>query len=85
MLYTVLYMPSTRTQIYLTAEQRKRLDQRGRRTGAGLAHMIREAVDAYLTDDAADVEPALNETFGRLPELQVPVREEWERGADPRR
>jgi predicted DNA-binding protein len=78
-------MASTRTQIYLTDEQRRRLDERGRRTGAPLARMIREAVDGYLGDDSADVEAALEETFGALPNLQVPSRDEWERDASPGR
>lgn len=85
MLYTVLYMPSTRTQIYLTDDQRRRLDARGRRTGAPMARMIREAVDAYLTDDRPDVQAALDETFGTLPDLELPSRDEWDRDADPAR
>ena len=48
MLYTLLYMAATRTQIYLTAEQRQRLDERGSQNGLGLAEMIRQAVDGYL-------------------------------------
>jgi hypothetical protein len=72
-------MPSTRTQIYLTNEQRRLLDIRGRRTGAPLARMIREAVDTYLADDQPDVQAALDATFGALPELEVPPREEWNR------
>jgi hypothetical protein len=79
MLYTVLYMPSTRTQIYLTDDQRRRLDLRGRRTGAPLARMIREAVDTYLADDEPDVGAALDESFGTLPDLEVPPRDEWDR------
>jgi predicted DNA-binding protein len=82
MLYTALYMASTRTQIYLTDDQRRRLDERGRRTGAPLARMIREAVDDYLGDDAPDVEAALNATFGALPDLELPPRDEWESDAD---
>jgi predicted DNA-binding protein len=82
-MYAVLYMASTRTQIYLTDEQRRRLDARGRRTGAPMARLVREAVDAYLSDDTADLESALNETFGSLPDLEVPGRNEWERGTDP--
>jgi hypothetical protein len=78
-------MPSTRTQIYLTADQRRQLDARGRRTGAPLARMIREAVDGYLADDRPDTEEALDETFGTLPDLELPSREEWDRGTDPRR
>ena len=85
MLYTALYMASTRTQIYLTEDQRRRLDAKGRRTGAPLARMIREAVDVYLADDRPDADAALDETFGTLPELELPTRDEWDRGADPGR
>ena len=85
MLYTVLYMPSTRTQIYLTDDQRRRLDARGRRTGASMARLIREAVDAYLADGAPDTQAALDETFGTLLDLEIPDRSEWARDADPDR
>lgn len=78
-LYSVLYMPSTRTQIYLTTDQRKRLDARARRTGAPLAKVIREAVDAYLAESPQDMDTALNEAFGALPDLVVPSRDEWDR------
>ncbi len=75
-------MASTRTQIYLTDEQRRRLDVRGRQTGAPMARMIREAVDAYLADDHPDVDVVLEETFGALPLLTVPSRDEWATSAD---
>ena len=78
-------MASTRTQIYLTDEQRRRLDAKGRTTGAPLARMIREAVDVYLGDDRPDTDAILDETFGMLPDLELPSRDEWERGADPGR
>jgi predicted DNA-binding protein len=78
-------MPSVRTQIYLTEDQRRRLDARGRRTAAPMARLIREAVDAYLADDQPDVQAALDETFGTLPDLQVPSRDEWNRDQDPAR
>jgi predicted DNA-binding protein len=78
-------MASTRTQIYLTDDQRRKLDARGRRTGAPLARMIREAVDAYLVDDRPDAQAALDETFGTLPDLDAPSRDEWDRDADPGR
>ena len=79
MLYTVLYMASRRTQIYLTAEQRKRLDERRRRERRTLAELVREAVDAYLADRSVDPATALDSTFGALPKLEVPSRDEWER------
>lgn len=47
--------------------------------------MIREAVDAYVSDMAPDAQVALNDTFGALPGLELPDRDEWERGADPGR
>ena len=78
-------MASTRTQIYLTDDQRRGLDARGRRTGAPMARMIREAVDAYLANDRPDAQAALDETFGALPDLQLPNRDEWDRDADPGR
>lgn len=84
-LYIALYMPSTRTQIYLTDDQRRLLDARGRRTGAPLARMIREAVDVYLADDRPDPDEALDDTFGTLPGLELPARNEWDRGPNPGR
>ncbi len=81
MAYTVLYMPSIRTQIYLTPEQRRRLDERGKREGRSLAALVRDALDVFLSADAAvDREGALSSTFGTLPTLQVPSRDEWDRG-----
>jgi predicted DNA-binding protein len=76
---TALYMPSTRTQIYLTDDQRRKLDERARSQGWTLAHVIREAVDEYLADPP-DAEEALNATFGSLPDLTVASRDEWDRG-----
>ena len=85
LMYTALYMPSTRTQIYLTDDQRRQLDARGKRTGAPMARMIREAVDAYLADDRPDLDAVLDETFGSLPDMELPSREEWDRDSDPGR
>lgn len=85
LLYTVLYMVATRTQIYLTAEQRRLLDARGRATGSPLAKMIRDAVDAYLVDESPDLGDALEQTFGSLPELDLPSRGEWPADAHPGR
>ncbi len=73
-------MAATRTQIYLTREQRQRLDELGRREGKTLAALIREAVDAYLARSGPDPERALASTFGALPDLEVPSRDEWDRG-----
>jgi predicted DNA-binding protein len=79
MLYTALYMTTTRTQIYLDDEQRRRLDERSRHQGRSMASLVREAVDAYLAV-MPDADVALDQTFGALPDLVVPSRDEWERG-----
>jgi Arc/MetJ-type ribon-helix-helix transcriptional regulator len=88
MLYTALYMAtSTRTQVYLTAEQRRQIDELRARDGRTLAEVVRAALDEYLTThgrDAAERERTetqriLDETFGSMPELQVPSRDEWDR------
>ncbi len=79
MLYTALYMAATRTQIYLTEEQRARLDALGRRDGKPLAALVRDAVDEYLDHSAPDADAALEATFGALPDLVVPSRDEWDR------
>jgi len=50
-----------------------------------MARTIREAVDAYLVDDRPDLQAALDDTFGTLPELELPGRDEWERDPDPAR
>lgn len=73
---------ATRTQIYLTKEQRERLDEVARREEASLAEVIRRAVDQYLDRPSNDLEAALAATAGALPDLQVPSRDEWDRGFD---
>jgi predicted DNA-binding protein len=77
-------MAATRTQIYLTAEQRRRLDELTVERGASLAQLVREALDAYLEAQKPDLEAALAATFGALPDLEVPSRDEWDRGRPPR-
>ncbi len=69
-MYTLLYM-STRTQIYLTEEQRQHLDERAAREGRTLAELIREAVDLYLAA-GPDVADALASTFGAAPDFTLP-------------
>jgi hypothetical protein len=76
----LLYMAATRTQVYLTASQRRRLDQRRRAEGKSLAQVVRDAIDAYLDQPAGDPETALRASFGASPGLDVPPRDEWDRG-----
>jgi predicted DNA-binding protein len=71
-------MASTRTQIYLTRDQRRRLDELGQADGRTLAALVREAIDRYL-EASPDAEETLTETFGSLPDLEVPPRSEWDR------
>src|SRR5258708_30439226 len=79
MLYTVLYMASTRTQIYLTAEQRAAIDSKMEREGKSLAWIVREALDQYLAPKPGDIDAILNRTFGTIPDLKVPPRSECDR------
>jgi hypothetical protein len=72
--------PATRTQVYFTREQRRRLDERARRERKTLAQVVRDAVDVYLEDERAPVDEVLKATFGSMPELEVPPRSEWDRG-----
>lgn len=72
-------MSATRTQIYLTAEQRHRIDQAAAREGVTMAELIRRALNDYLGDDV-DASTALAATFGAEPSASVPSRDEWQRG-----
>lgn len=76
MLYVACCMPQ-RTQIYLSDEQRARLDAAANRDGVTMAEMVRRAIDAYLLR-----EDDLAATFGTAPGLSktVPGRDEWDRG-----
>ncbi len=71
-------MAATRTQIYLTHEQRLRLDVLREETGAPLAELIRLAVDDYLEAQRGNLAPTLEATFGAAPDFAVPARAEWE-------
>ncbi|MFZ0013999.1 MAG: CopG family transcriptional regulator [Acidimicrobiia bacterium] len=70
---------STRTQIYLTDEQRRRIDELASAQGLTMAEIIRRAVDGYLSEQA-DPRAALAATFGSAPDLEVPSRADWDRG-----
>jgi predicted DNA-binding protein len=72
-------MSATRTQVYLTEEQRRKIDQLADSEGVPMAVIIRRALDDYLTDDA-DASTALTATFGAAPAATAPSRDEWQRG-----
>jgi hypothetical protein len=83
-LYTPLYMspkPKVRTQIYVTADQRRRLDEIARREDKAMAEVIRGAIDAFLSGAGEDPSRALDATFGVTPDLAVPSRDEWDHRA----
>jgi predicted DNA-binding protein len=68
---------SHRTQIYLSDEQRARVDQLAARRRITMAEVVRRAVDAYLDDDD-DLEAAFGAARGIR--RDVPIRDEWDRG-----
>ncbi len=72
-------MSATRTQIYLTDAQRRRIDQVTASEGIAMAEVIRRALDEYLGDEV-DVSAALRSTFGAAPDAAAPSREDWQRG-----
>jgi Ribbon-helix-helix protein, copG family len=79
-MYTALYMAAVRTQIYLSSEQRARLDELRRREGKSLAEVIRDAVDAHVAESGVAAETALAATFGAAPDVSPPSRDEWDSG-----
>jgi hypothetical protein len=87
-LYTALYMSTaTRTQVYLTAEQRRQIEELRAHDGRTLAEVIRAALDEYLSThgrDAAEraraeTQRVLDETFGIAPDFPYPDRDEPDR------
>lgn len=76
-------MSATRTQIYLTEQQRSRIDEVVRSENVTLAEVIRRALDVYFSADA-DVAATLEATFGADPGAQAPDRGEWDRGESAR-
>lgn len=71
-------MSATRTQVYLTEEQRRRIDEIARAEGVTLAEVVRRALDAYLSADR-DAAADLAATFGADPHAGAPSRDEWDR------
>ncbi|HXH58150.1 CopG family transcriptional regulator [Iamia sp.] len=69
----------TGTQIYLTEEQRRRIDQAAAVEGVTMGELIRRAVDDYLGDEA-DASSALASTFGADVAAVAPARDGWRRG-----
>jgi hypothetical protein len=79
--------PATRTQVYLTAEQRRGIDELRAHDGRSIAEVVRAALDEYLAAHGPAVEEArraemqrvFDETFGSMPDLKMPPRGESDR------
>lgn len=72
-------MAALRTQIYLSAAQRRELDLRSASEGVSLAELIRQAVDEYLESRPIGIDDAFASTFGSVPDAEAPPRSEWGR------
>ena len=78
---------ATRTQVYLTAEQRRQIDELRARDGRTLAEVVRTALDEYLTTHGpaaeemrlAETQRVFDETFGIAPDFPYPDRNEPDR------
>lgn len=71
-----------RTQIYLDEAQDERLERRARSQGTTKSALIRDAIDQYLSRKSrrAEIEAHLKRTLGSMPGVEVPSRDEWDRG-----
>jgi predicted DNA-binding protein len=80
-------MAATRTQVYLTQEQRDRIEELRAHDGRTLAEVIRTALDEYLATHGYQAEEArrakrqrvLDETFGIAPDFPYPDRDDRDR------
>ena len=81
-------MAATRTQVYLTEEQRRQIEELRTHDGRTLAEVIRAALDEYLSthgrraaeEELAERQRVLDETFGCMPDFPYPDRSDWDRG-----
>ena len=77
-------MPATRTQVYLTEDQRREIEKLRASDGRTLAEVVRAALDEYLAAHGPAAEEArrrktqqvLDETFGIAPDFPYPDRDE---------
>ncbi len=81
-------MAATRTQVYLTEDQRRQIEVLRASDGRTLAEVIRAALDEYLAThgraaierERAETQRVLDETFGIAPDFPYPDRSDWDRG-----
>lgn len=71
-----------RTQIYLDDDQVRRLQARARADGSTKSAVIRAAIDQFLKRKSRrdDLRAHLDATFGSISSIEVPARDEWDRG-----
>lgn len=71
-----------RTQIYLDEDQDRRIRARARAEGTTKSAVIREAIDQFLKHRSrrASLQAHLDATFGSMPGIEAPSRDEWNRG-----
>ncbi len=80
-------LAATRTQVYLTGEQRRQIEELRSRDGRTLAEVVRTALDEYLAthgpwaeeERRAERQRVLDETFGIAPDFPYPNRDEGDR------
>jgi hypothetical protein len=80
-------MAATRTQVYLTEGQRRQIEELRSHDGRTLAEVVRAALDDYLATHGpkaeearrAEMQRVFDQTFGSMPDLEVPPRGEWNR------
>ncbi len=73
-------MSATRTQVYLTEQQRQRIDELAGIEGVTLAEIVRRALDAYFSSYIPDASESFSRTFGAVTDIEAPSRDEWQRG-----
>jgi hypothetical protein len=66
--------------VYLTPEQRKRIDEITGVESVTMAEVIRRALDAYLGEHQ-EPDAVLAATFGSVPGFTVPSRHDWRRSS----
>jgi hypothetical protein len=79
---------ATRTQVYLTEDQRRQIEELRARDGRTLAEVIRTALDEYLAThgrasaeaERAETQRVFDATFGVVPDFPHPDRGDWDRG-----
>ena len=54
------------------------MDERAHAEGKTMAEVVRDAIEQYV--ERLDPADALDSTFGSVPRVVVPSRDEWDRG-----